>query len=149
MLVRWNDFGPFDFQREFNVLRQEVTRLFEDQSEQQPRRTNPTTFPRIGLFDSGTELVLRAELPGVAEDDLDVSIEQNTLTLRGTRKVHIPDGYAVHRQERSETTFARSYNLPTRVDPERSKAILKNGVLELTMDKAPELQPRKISVKAG
>ncbi len=149
MLVRWNDFGPFDFRREFDSFRQELNRLFEDREQRRPSRTEPTTFPRIGLFDSGSELVLRAELPGVTKDDLDVTIEQNTLTLRGTRKVDIPEGYAVHRQERSETTFARSYNLPTRVDPEKSIAILKNGILQLTMEKAAELQPRKVSVKAG
>lgn len=152
MLTRWNDWGAFDWARslaEFESLRREMNRVMGESQPEQPRVQNPTAFPRIGLFDTKEQLVLRAELPGVTEEDLEITVEEATLGIRGTRKVSIPENYSIHRQERAETTFARSFALPCKVDADKAQATLKHGVLTLTLPKAPEVQPRQISVKAG
>jgi HSP20 family protein len=100
----------------------------------------------VGLFDTGSELMVRAELPGVKDEDLDITLDQGLLTLRGERKVDVPEGYAVHRQERGNLKFARSFTLPCKVDAERTTANLGNGVLTMVMPKAPEDQPRQIAI---
>lgn len=104
--------------------------------------------PRIHLFDSGQAFVVKADLPGVTDKDLQISLNQDVLTLSGERKPDAPEGYAVHRQERAPARFSRSFTLPSKVDPEKTSAVLKNGVLTLTLAKAPEAQPRKITVNA-
>lgn len=152
MLTRWNDWGALDWARtlaDFDTLRHEMNRVLGDSAAERPRVQNPTAFPRIGLFDTKEQLVLRAEVPGVAEADLEITVDEGTLGVRGTRKVHIPEGYSVHRQERAETTFARSFALPCKVDADKSLAVLKNGVLTLTLPKAPEVKPRQITVTAS
>jgi HSP20 family protein len=111
--------------------------------------TTSAAWPRIALYDSGSELRLRAEVPGLSEKDLDISVEQSSLTIRGERATEAPEGYSVHRQERGNRSFARSFTLPCRVDAERATANLKNGVLEMTLPKVAEEQPRQIHVKVS
>lgn len=105
-------------------------------------------WPRTTLHDEGANLVLTAELPGLSEKDIKVSLNQNVLTLAAERKVTVPQGFAPQRQERSDFKFSRSYQLPVRVDAERTEATLKNGVLTLSLAKAADAQPRQITVKA-
>jgi len=152
MLTRWFDWGGPDWAQSFaelEALRREMNRLFGDGATfERAGRASPTSFPRIGLFDAKESLVLRAEIPGVTESDLEITVDSGTLTVRGTRRVEVPKGYAVHRQERPETTFARSFSLPCKVDADKTRAELKNGVLTLSLPKAPEVKPRQITVKA-
>ena len=150
MLTRWRDFGSLDWThtlKEFDTLRQEMNRFMSDRP--QPRIPSAAGFPRIGLFEQPEALVLYAEVPGVGEDDLDITVDEGTLTLRGKRGIELPEGYAIHRQERAEATFARSFSLPCKVDLEKTEAKLNQGVLKLTLPKAPELKPRQISVSVG
>ena len=72
-----------------------------------------------------------------------------TRSMRGERKVEVPHGYSEHRRERSAVSFAKSFQLPARVDADKVTAILKHGVLTLTLPKAAEAQPRQISVNAA
>lgn len=104
--------------------------------------------PRVHLFDTGQAFVVRADLPGVSDKDLQISLNQDVLTVAGERRSDAPEGYTVHRQERAPLRFSRSFTLPSKVDAEGTTAVLKNGVLTLTLPKAPEAQPRKISVTA-
>lgn len=106
-------------------------------------------WPHVGLWDTGRALVLRADLPGVAESDLDVQLAADVLTVAGARAADAPAGYAVHRQERAPARFARSFTLPCKVNPDAIEASLKDGVLTVTLPKAPESQPRQITVKAA
>lgn len=154
MLTRWNNWGVGDVDRtlaDFDVLRREMNRLFEagafDDRRGRASRAAAARFPRVGLFDRGAELVVRAEVPGVADADLDVTVEQGLVTLRGERKVEVPEGYAAHRQERGNMKFARSFTLPCRVDTEKASAHLENGVLTLALPKAAEDQPRQITIQ--
>jgi len=104
--------------------------------------------PRIHLFDSGQAFVVKADLPGMTDKDLQISLNQDVLTVSGERKPDAPEGFSVHRQERGPVRFSRSFTLPSKVDPEKTSAVLKNGVLTLTLAKAAEAQPRKITVTA-
>jgi HSP20 family protein len=105
--------------------------------------------PRFHLFDVGGALVIKADLPGMAGKDLQISLNQDVLTLAGERKSDAPEGYTVHRKERPTTRFSRSFTLPSKVDPERTSAVLKDGVLTLTLNKAVEAQLRQIAVRTG
>jgi HSP20 family protein len=93
--------------------------------------------------------VLRAEVPGVAEKDLELQVQENTVSLRGERKEAIPEGHSVHRKERGDFRFARSFQLPSAVAADKVEAHLKNGVLTVTLPKAETAKPRKISVRSS
>jgi HSP20 family protein len=158
MLTRFSDFD-----RTFAVmdqLRRRMDRLFDDY---EPARSHDalgatrtgdaerlwarSRWPQLSLADAGANLVLKVEVPGLSEKDVQLSIHQEVLTLSGERKSDTPEGYYVHRQERAPIKFARSFTLPCKVDPEKSSAALKDGVLTITLVKAPEAQPRQIAVK--
>lgn len=158
MLTRWNDFGLGGLGRELSTLtdlRHHMDRLFMDfetgSGRGQDARTAVagTAWPRVSLYDTGTELRLLAEVPGVSEKDLNVSVERSSLSIRGERKVEVPEGYSVHRQERGTLSFARSFVLPCRIDSEKTTANLRNGVLEMKLPKVAEERPRQIQVRAS
>jgi HSP20 family protein len=142
----WPSFGFADFGRHapHAQLRRELDRLFGDFERSVTPRGTALTFE-----DDGANFVLRADVPGLTENDFQISVAGNTVTLRGERKVEVPEGYSVHRRERSAVTFAKSLELPARVDADKVTATLKHGVLTLTLPKAAEAQPRQISVKAA
>ena len=154
MLIRWNDLGSLGRSRgrdfdPFDALRREMNSLFFDFERGFPNFTRDTArlWPRVTLEDTGTALLARADLPGVEEKALDVSVADGALTIRGERPESAPEGYSVHRKEREAVRFARSISLPAKVDVESVQAVLKHGVLTVTLPKAKEAQPRQISVK--
>lgn len=158
MLTRWNDFGRFSrfANREvpadaFDLLRREMNRLFYDFENGVPDADieRAATWPRVALEDTGSALVLRAEVPGLAEKDVEITLDNSTLTIKGQRREETPEGYSTHRKERTAYRFSRSFQLPAKVDSEKTTAELKNGVLRVTLEKAKEAQPRQISVRAG
>jgi HSP20 family protein len=151
MLVRLNDrrsFPVFGVPRAFpgSSLRRELDRLFGD-LERAPSFA-ATSTPAVSFDDTGEALTLRAELPGLTEKEIDINVTGNTLTLKAARKTEAPEGYAAHRRERQSFSFAQSFELPARVDPEKVQASLKQGVLTLTLPKVAEAQPKKITVTA-
>jgi HSP20 family protein len=111
--------------------------------------TAANNWPRTSVYDAGSKLVVRADLPGVKDKDLEVTLEKDVLTLAGERHLALPEGHIVHRQERRSARFSRKFLLPCKVDAEALAAELKDGVLTITLPKAPEAQARKIAVKAG
>ena len=154
MLTRYSDFRDWPFTRPqayrtlgaFDLFRQ-LDRLFagaDTESWEQEAR-----YPRISFDDKGDAFVVRAELPGLTEKDLELTATATTLSLRGERKVEAPEGYSTHRSERSSFRFARTFELPAKVDSARVEARLEHGVLTVTLPKAPEAQPKQISVKAS
>jgi len=152
MLVRFNDrssFPTFRAPRGLPVssLRRELDRLFGD-LERAPSFAL-TTAPEVTFSDTGEALTLRAELPGLSEKDIDISVTANALTVKAERKVEAPEGYTAHRRERQGFSFTQSYELPTRVDPEKVQASLKQGVLTLTLPKVAEAQPKRVTVSAS
>jgi HSP20 family protein len=114
-----------------------------------PRQAAHPAWPALNAFETKEAFVYRAEVPGLAEGDVSVYVEDETLILRGERRSVVPEGYQVHLRERSSTAFSRKIALPGRVDGEAVTAALKDGVLTVTLPKAKETLPRQIPVKAG
>lgn len=146
MLARWSDFG-----RGFGSvaeLRRHMDRLFEEYDGRgEEDYAARAAWPRINVFDAGANLVVKAEVPGLAEKDLQITVNQDVLTVTGERKVDKPESYSVHRQERAPFKFSRSFTLPTKVDSEKTSAAMKDGLLTITLPKAPEAQPRQIAIR--
>ena len=92
---------------------------------------------------------LTADVPGVTEDGLSVTVEDGHLTLEATRTVEVPEGYEATRSERPELTVSRTFRLPRTVDPEAITARLAHGVLTVTLAKREAARPRTITVEAG
>jgi HSP20 family protein len=151
MLVRFNDRSNFPRFAPRTVpvsaLRRELDRLFGD-LERAPR-FDAVEAPSVTFEDTGEALRLRAELPGLSDKDVEISVTANVLSLKAARKTEAPEGYTAHRRERASFAFAQSYELPTRIDPEKVEASLKQGVLTLTLPKVPEAQPKKVTVTAA
>jgi HSP20 family protein len=154
MMMRWNDLGWGELDRSFAALsgfRDEMERVFQrfEQDWAVDGAALDSAQPAIQLRDAGDDFQLVAEVPGFAPEDLHVSLEQSTLTLRGQRNDDLPEGYGVHRRERSALQFARAFTLPARVDGEKIEASIKDGVLSLRLPKLAEERRRTISVTAS
>lgn len=100
--------------------------------------------PPVEIYEASDNVVLVAELPGFEKDEVDISIQDNQLTLSGERKA--PEGRDYHRSERWYGRFERSLALPNSVDPDGVKARLQNGILTVTLPKREEARPRQIPV---
>jgi HSP20 family protein len=104
----------------------------------------------VDIFENKNEIVLEAELPGMKPEDVNISIENNILTLHGERRFEKKDeSDNFHRVERSYGSFTRSFTLPSTVSSENANAEFQNGVLRLTLAKREEAKPRRIEIKAG
>lgn len=103
-------------------------------------------FPPVNLWLGENSVALTAELPGIAPDDVDLTVRENTLTLKGERKSQ--DETSVwHRRERPNGRFSRTIQLPFRVDPEQVEARFANGLLEVELHRPESDRPRKIQIK--
>jgi HSP20 family protein len=104
--------------------------------------------PAFEVKETGDMFVVRADVPGVAESDLDINVHNNILTVSGSRQAEErKDGESYQLYERQYGSFSRSFSLPDMADGERIEAKLENGVLELTIAKKAEAKPRKITLK--
>jgi len=116
----------------------------------EPRGARPWS-PSVDIFETENELVLKADLPDVKSEDIEVRVENQTLTLKGERKFNKDEGNGgYHRIERNYGTFVRTFTVPSTVDPEKVAAEYKNGVLTVRLPKKEAAKPRqvKIDVKA-
>lgn len=156
MLTRrtdWNGFPVFGFRdglgsaNMFDQLRRELDRVFFDFERSTPSRFEGPNS--LSLKDEGAAYVLRAELPGVSEKDIELTVTGNTLSLKAERKLEAPQGHSAHRTERSAWTVARSLELPVAVDSGAVVAELKHGILTVTLPKSKEALPKQIAVKAS
>jgi HSP20 family protein len=136
--------------RAFDTLRRRMDQVFRDYDAgtNGNGRARPVGYPRVDLNDTKNAFVLTAEVPGMTEKDVQISVTGDSLTIQGERKAKAPEGYAVHRQERGQLRFARSFAMPARVDTEKVTATVKHGVLTVTLPKHPDSQPKSITVKA-
>ena len=139
-------FDPF---REYSTLHDRMNRLFGDVYLRDEQVTQPGAWvPSVDIFETEAhDLVIKAELPDVAREDIDVTVEHNTLTLRGTKKppVDVKDEQ-YRRIERHYGTFSRSFTLPTTVDASKVAAEYRNGVLTVKLPFKEEAKPRSITV---
>ena len=125
-------------------------RLFEDSFTRMVNepRTNRPWSPAVDIYETENELVLKADLPDVDLKDIDVRVENQTLSISGERKFdqeHTEKGY--HRIERSYGSFVRSFSVPNTFDTENVAADFKNGVLSVTLPKKEAAKPRQVKVE--
>lgn len=112
-------------------------------------RAAMTFTPVVDIFENGEVTVIVADLPGVAPEDIDVTLERQVLNLTGRIRPHAPDGYRRLSSEYREGDYKRSFILSDEVDQQKIKADFRNGVLRLELPRAAEAKPKKISVKAA
>jgi len=112
----------------------------------QPASRASRVFPPVNIYETRDGFAVRAEMPGVDKDALDISVRGDQLTVEGERKVEAPEGASFHRRERVGGRFSRVVTLPKPVDAERIQATFKNGVLEVLLPVAAEMKPRKIAL---
>ncbi len=133
---------------EVNRLRREMDRVFGQDFNGQTGQTS--RFPAINVMESESGLELRSELPGIDPSQLDISLEKDSLTIRGKREdAPLTGDQNYVRRERWFGEFERTVELPFDVDPDKCEANYEKGVLTITLHRAPELQPKKLQVKAG
>ncbi len=146
-LMRWDPF------REMMALRRTMDRLFEDWSEQ------PVLWEREGadvwrlavdVVENEDNFIVQASVPGIKPEDLDISLSDNVLTIKGEFKAQEEkEGEKYHIRERRFGRFMRSLSLPVPVNADKIDAVYENGVLTLTLPKAEEVKPKKIAIKAN
>lgn len=130
-------------------LMREMESLFRDFGERSSSR-DQRLFPAVNVNHDADAFHLRAELPGFDVEALDLSVDQNKITLRGEREIPAErDDVSFHRRERRAGTFARTITLPSDIDAERVEATYRHGVLAVTVPKAAEAKPRRIAVQSS
>jgi HSP20 family protein len=143
-IIRWDPF------RDLVTLRERMNRLFEDTfigRGEEKELVSSTWSPSVDIRETDKELILTAEIPGVEEKDIDIEVEDNTLTIKGKREIEKETKEEeYHRIERSYGSFYRSFTLPAYVQQEKIKAEHEDGLLRITMPKKPELKPKKVKV---
>jgi HSP20 family protein len=129
-----------------------MNRLFEDSlarsATQGQEASTGTWTPAVDILEKEDEIILKAELPGIALEEVDLEVRDNTLILRGERhldKETKKDSY--HRLERAYGSFSRSFLLPSTVDQNGIKAKLKDGILEVKLPKVSAMKPKAISIE--
>lgn len=141
----WND-SMLD---QWTNLREEINRLFDPTFEglTPAHELFNGWAPPIDLYEDKDSLIVKAELPGMNKTDIDISLHDGTLTIAGERK-NESENSAASRSERFFGRFARSFDLPKPVDPNKVKATYKDGILTVVLPKTEESKPKQIAVKA-
>lgn len=142
-----NRWDPF---REVVALQNRVNSLFREMNDGDSPLTTASFVPAVDIYEDSKKVVLKLEVPGIEEKDLDVRVENNTLTVKGERKFEKEEKEEnFHRIERRYGSFYRAFTLPPTVDTEHIGASYTNGVLKLELSKKPEAQPKQIKVNVG
>lgn len=143
-ITRWDPF------REIVALQNRMNSLFRGMDEGEGAITTAAFMPAADIYEDEKKILLKLEVPGIEEKDLDVSVENNTLTVKGERKFEKEEKEEnFHRIERRYGSFYRAFTLPSTVDSEHVSANYTNGVLKLELKKKPEAQPKQIKVNVG
>ena len=143
-VVKWDPF------RDLVSIQDRMNRLFEQtlsRSRGEEGVTATTWTPAVDIYETADTIVMKAELPGVAREDIHIQIDGSTLTLKGERRfARDVQEESYLRIERAYGSFHRSFALPATVQQENVRAVLKDGVLELVLPKAEDSKPKRISV---
>ena len=148
VVTRWDPF------RELATLQNRVNSIFQDYGRGQDELTTTTSFvPAVDVYEDEHKVTLKLEIPGVSQEDVDIRLENNTLTVRGERKFEKEEKEEkeenFHRIERRYGSFARSFTLPSTLDSENVQANFENGVLKIELAKRAEAKPKQIKVNIG
>jgi HSP20 family protein len=143
-ITRWDPF------REVVALQNRVNSLFRDMNGDNDPLAAASFVPAVDIYEDAQKVVLKLEVPGIDEKDLDVRVENHTLTVKGERKFEAEEKEQnFHRIERRYGSFYRTFTLPSTVDTENVAASYNAGVLKLELAKKPEAQPRQIEIKVA
>lgn len=143
-LVRWEQVEGV------NRIQSRINELFEDalgRTRAQQSAAAGVWYPPVDILESKDSYLIRAELPGMRNEDLKTEVNEGILTLSGEKKLEDPaDGVEYHRVERVTGKFSRSFHVPQTVNPDSIKATYKDGILEVQVPKADEAKPRQIAI---
>ena len=140
-ITRWDTF------REVVALQSRMNSLFRDLNDSENPLTTASFVPAVDIYEDPEKVVLKLEVPGIEEKDLDVRVENHTLTVKGERKFEKEEKEEnFHRIERRYGSFYRAFTLPSTVDTENVGASYNAGVLKLELKKKPEAQPKQIKI---
>ena len=147
-VIRWDPF------REVAVLQNRMNSLFQDFPRNQGGKNAPLTSasfaPPVDIYEDEHKISLNLEVPGMKQEDLDVRIENNLLTVRGERKFEKEEKEEnFHRIERRYGTFYRAFTLPTTIDTANVKASYDSGILKLELAKKAEAKPKQIKIEVN
>ena len=138
----WRIRSPWE---ELHRMRRQLDQMFDDA----PQSVSAGVYPLINLSEDKDRYYVRAELPGVKADELDIQVTGNNLAISGERKITAEgEGAKYHRREREAGTFSRMIGLPGEVDTEKVDAKLDNGILTIKVAKAEIAKPKQISVSS-
>ena len=133
-------FDPFV---EFRRMQSEMNRLFSGYA------PAAREFPPINIWLGDDSVVVTSELPGVTADDVNISLQEDVLTLAGARRPKQEQDTNWQRRERAYGTFSRAIQLPFQVDPDKVQARFNNGILEIEMERLEADRPKKIQIRAA
>jgi len=146
-IVRWDPF------RDLMTIQERMNRLFDQtlsktRTEDEEGLTASTWSPAVDIYETADSIVLKAELPGLSRENIDIQVRDNTLTLKGERKFEreVKDENYL-RIERSYGAFQRGFSLPAVIQQDKIKATFKEGVLEVSMPKAEETKPKQVKIE--
>lgn len=148
---RFYNLPSYGFHNAFEQLdrmRRQFDRLFGDVQGPSRGLLGAGVFPQINLTEDADKFYVRAELPGVKSDDLEMQATAKNLSIAGERKIEAEnEGVRYHRREREAGKFSRMITMPTEIDPERIEAKLQDGILTIRVPKAEAVKPRQITIK--
>lgn len=139
--------SPFE---ELERMRRDMDRLFQDLTEGIFREPRAGVFPLVNVTEGGDNYYVRAELPGMKAEDLDISVTGNSLSIAGERRIRAEDEKAnYHRREREAGKFSRVISLPAQVDTAKVEASCVDGILTVVLPKSEAAKPKQITVKTS
>jgi HSP20 family protein len=147
-IVRWDPY------RDVLALQNRMNSLFQDFSRNSAGDNEPVTtagfVPPVDIYEDEQHLVLKLEIPGIKQEDLDVRMENNTLSVRGERSFQTEGKEEnFHRVERRYGSFYRAFTVPNTIDPNSIKADYDAGILRVELQKKPESKPKQIKINVG
>jgi HSP20 family protein len=146
VLTRWEPF------RELSTLQDRINRAFRESytGAEDDSLTTSSFAPAVDVYEDEHQVTLKIEVPGIDEKDIDVRVENNTLTVHGERKIEKEEKEENYRRvERHYGTFTRTFTLPTTVDTENVAATYDKGVLKIALPKKAEAKPKQIKVNVS
>lgn len=130
---------------EMRRMQNQMNQLFADFE----TRPDTGTFPPINIWTGDGSVVVTAELPGLAESDIDLAVREDTLTIQGKREPAGAENAAWHRRERVHGAFSRTVELPFRIDPDKVQARFSHGILEIELQRPEADKPKRIRITAN
>ncbi|MBY0551355.1 MAG: Hsp20/alpha crystallin family protein [Candidatus Obscuribacterales bacterium] len=141
LLQKLTDNDLFSSLRDMQRLQNQLNRVLSVDT------SSAVEFPQVNVWTSPAGAIVRAEIPGIAPDDVEISLVNDSLTIRGSRNPDdLMEGQSCHRQERGYGQFIRTLRLPFGVEADQVQARFANGVLQITLPRVEAEKPRKISV---